>query len=436
MKRTAILSSLFCLALAAPACVDHQAPSPSADESHLTSADAQFLELSFDGEALMPAGLDDTELHKYVQAQMFYLAGELDKTHRAHGRFGFVKLSNVERAAHDDGLELVTYSAALPVQWPVGSAPESYRVIVPRNVDKQALTDFNAKYHEQCGHNKYGKSNLWYDWRPVSTQCALGDDVVDVVADVFPSPDQPQGERYPEYSRFWEDDEFRVVLVHGTDGSSSVDNVDGLVRQYLNVKESLKIAHDDATLTTFEPDANSRIYEDWQLETTIPRMGGGHGKLTINALLTASLKVLNDDSAFDQRFDELTANADLVIYGGHSGLSKNIKALAGKGVVTEGQYQVFLLMGCSTFAYLDRSINDRRIEVNGADADPYGTRFLDVIVTGQPAYFHTLSPAITTVISALSGDEPRSYLDILYDLPASAVPVVAGELDNPTTVAF
>jgi hypothetical protein len=433
MKLAKILAASLAVALATPACVSDES-GPSEDESNLTSRAAQFLEFSFEGEAVVPEGLDGTDLHKAVQAQMFYLAGELDKTHGAHGRFGYVELDDVQREAADAGSELVRYSAKVQVAWPKrdSSPPESYRVVVPRSVDQASLNAFNSKYYEQCGHNKYGAENLWYDWRPVSTGCALGDDVVDVTASVAPSPQTAQQDRYPEYQRFWEDGEFRVVLVHGTDGASSVSaEGDGLVRQYLDLQDELREKYYGASVS--QGDTSYNVYDDWTMEASVPAYGGGDGKLVVTTMLTSSVKYIADDSAFDQRFDELTANADLIIYGGHSGLSKNIKAIAGKGVVAEGQYQVVFLQGCSTYAYLDRSINDRRTEVNGAEADPDGTRFLDVIVTGQPAYFFTNVPSFLSVIGDLSDDQPHSYMDIIDGMPQSAVPVVAGELDNPTS---
>ena len=83
----------------------------------------------------------------------------------------------------------------------------------------------------------------------------------------------------------------------------------------------------------------------------------------VHSLLTASLKSIG--SGFDARFAALTENADVVTYGGHSGLSKNIKAIAAKEKVLAQHYQVYFLDGCSTFAYLDTTLTDARIAING-----------------------------------------------------------------------
>ncbi len=425
-----LLSAAVLLSTAAVACVAtddvHQA-----DESDLTSKSAVFLELSFTGEAIAPRDEDANQRRKRMESQMFYLAGELDKTHGAHGRFGYVELDNVTTEPFDDELEVVHYAARLPVAWPkYRTVPETYRVVLPRRVDDLGLREFNSKYAGSCAKAKYGEDTLWYDFKPVTTEgCELDpDDVVDVEAVVTESPYTTTG-RYPEYPKLWEDGEFRMVLVHGTNGASSEDPSDFIAAEYIDFKERLTNAYPDATIT--EGETTWSIYDDWRFETTIDMYGGGEGKLIVNGLLTSPLKYIGAD--FDERFDAISGDADIIAYGGHSGLSKNIKALAAKGIVKEQKYQVMMMQGCSTFAYLDRSVNDRRIEVNGAEIDPLGTKFLDLVVTAQPAYAYTNAPSFWTLLTSLSGTEAITYDDILEAMPQQAIPLVAGEEDNPET---
>lgn len=405
---------------------------PDADVSDLTSKSAVFLELGFGGDALVPTGEDEAQRRKRIESQMLYLSGELDKTHGAQGRFGFVELAEVIVEPVDDQLDRVRYQAKLPVAWPKDRAkPTSYRVVVPRRLDSDGLRAFNSKYAHKCAEAHYGQDNLWYDFRPVSTAgCSLDPaDVVDVQASVADSPHATIG-RYPELPRFWEDGVFRMVLVHGTDSAASEDPGDFIAAEYIAFKDRLREAHPDATIT--EGSKTDSIYNDWQLEAPIEMYGGGgKGKLVVNALLTSQLKYIGSD--FDERFDALSGDADLIAYGGHSGLSLNIKALAAKGIVNAGKYQVMMLQGCSTFAYLDRSVADRRIAVNGSDVDPHGTKFLDVVATAQPAYAYTNSPSFWAVLQNLSGKDAVTYEQILEAMPQQAIPVVAGEEDNPTT---
>lgn len=401
------------------------------EENNLTSASAIFLELGFAAEAVVPVGEDVGQRRKRFESQMFYLAGELDKAHGAHGQFGFVEIDNLTVEALSDELELVRYDVRLPIAWPKDRArPDSYRVVLPRHLDDQGLRAFNSKYADTCAHAKYGEDNLWYDFRPVTTAgCELdAEDVVDVDATVVPSPHSTVG-RYPEFPRFWDDGEFRMVLVHGTDGATSPDPNDHIAAQYINFKKRLTDAYPDGVVT--ENETASQIYDDWRFEATVTAYDGSEGKLIVNTMLTGALKWIG--SSFDTRFDAMTVDADLLVYGGHSGLSKNIKAFAAKGVVKPQKYQVMMLQGCSTFAYLDRSVADRRIAVNGTELDPNGTKFLDIIATAQPAYAYTNAPSFWTVLGRLSGRDAVTYNDILDDMPQQAIPLVAGEEDNPDT---
>jgi hypothetical protein len=396
----------------------------------LASSHANFLELSFDGEVIAKRSDDDVERRKAIVTQLFYLSGELDKKHSAHGQFGFVELEDVHVEALEDDLERISYSAKLPVAWPKWSAaPDSYRVVMPKHVDESGLSDFNNTYVGQCGKGKYGAYRLWYDFKPVSTDgCEIAEgDALDTIASVKPHPGITNDKR-PEHERFWDDGEFRVVIVHGTDASWGLDEDDSGVRQYLRFIDKVKEAYPEGSVTKGEK--TTHIFDHWSFQSTAPKLGGGEGKLVIDALLASSLKSIGDD--FDTRFAALSRDADLIMYGGHSGLSTNILALANKESVKPQHYQVYFIDGCSTFAYLDRSLVDRRIEINGIDVDPYGTKFLDVVVNAQPAPWHTGAASMWTVLSNMIDTEPHAYLDILRDLGGSATPVVSGEEDNPS----
>ena len=82
----------------------------------------------------------------------------------------------------------------------------------------------------------------------------------------------------------------------------------------------------------------------------------------------------------------LSEKADLLVYSGHSGLGKNINALAAKGKVAKGKYQLVYLNGCQSFAYLGTAMHDKHTAANGKDVDPDGTKYLDVVANALPAY--------------------------------------------------
>jgi len=426
MKQLLTISALA--AACAAGCVVDQA-NVAPQESDLTSKSAIFLEMSFSGRVLAPVADSAAEQKKQIVTQLFYMAGELDKVHGGHGQFGFVELGNVETLDQGDGLVLTTYDAKVPVAWPKWrDVPETYRVILPLHVDDAGLSAFNTKYAGTCGKAKYGADNLWYDFEPVTMACEMdAADIVDTVANVAPSPHTTTDKR-PEFELFWDDGEFRAVIVHGTDGAWSMDESDVGVREYLDFQKLVKRAYPDAEITSGT--TSYSIFDDWTARVTVPTYDGGEGTLVVTTLLTAPLKSIGSD--FDARFGPLSRDADLITYGGHSGLSKNIKALAAKEQVKAQHYQVYFLDGCSTFAYLDSTLVDRRREINGVELDPNGTQYLDMIVNAQPAPWTTGADSQWTILSNLAGTTEVSYLDILDDLSQSATPVVSGEEDNPS----
>jgi hypothetical protein len=399
------------------------------EESDVTSKTATFLELAFTGEVIGPATESATQRKKSVVAQLFYLAGELDKVHGGHGRFGYVELDATQVEPAGEGLERLRYEARLPVAWPKSRAvPARYRVVVPRRVDRDGLDAFNTKYNGKCGPTKYGADALWYDFQPIGTGCALdAADVLDVQATVKRHP-LITSDRRPEIERFWDDGVFRFVVVHGTDGASSTASTDDAgVREYLDFQRRVREAYPGGTATSGPK--TSDVYDDWTFEAAVPALDGSDAKLVVVTLLTAGLGHIG--ASFDERYGPLSADADYVSYAGHSGLGKNIAAMADKEQVSPQHYQIYFLDGCSTFAYLDSSLADRRIATNGADVDPHGTKFLDLVVNAQPAPWYTGADSQWTLLRHLSGRALVGYDKILEDLSQSAVPVVAGEEDNP-----
>lgn len=397
-------------------------------QSDLTSRTMQFLDLRFETEVIAPAAANDAERRKAIVGQLVYLSGELDKSYGGHGRFGYVELTELRSEAFEDGLELLRYQARLPIALPKTRAvPESYTVVMPRRVDRSGLDAFNDKYSGTCGKAKYGPANLWYDFKPVATGCDIEEgDAVVVEARVAPSQDVTT-DRRPEQERFWDDGVFSVVVVHGTDSSSSFDPTDTGVRQYLRVQEQLQKDYEGEVS---KGESNSDIYDDWSFEAATSQLDGSPGTLRVTMLLSPALKYVG--SRFDARYDELSADADLIVYAGHSGLSKNIKALAERGVVRPEHYQVAFFDGCSTYAYLDNTMAQRRIDINGAEIDPFGTKYLDLVVNAQPAPWYPGASNILSLVRLLSDTQLHSYDEILEGLSSAGMPLVAGEEDNPT----
>jgi hypothetical protein len=124
--------------------------------------------------------------------------------------------------------------------------------------------------------------------------------------------------------------------------------------------------------------------------------------------------------------------ADLILYGGHAGLGKNVRALTNKARFFPGKYQLLFLNGCDTFAYEDDALTRTRHALNPSDPD--GSKYLDVMRNAMPAYFHALADAAIAVIdAAIASDDPRSYEQILEQIDPAQVVIVTGDEDNEFT---
>jgi hypothetical protein len=413
------VSLLLASTLAMGAC---SAPSAADDASSphdaITSNDAQIVDFSFDGEVVTTR---DDDARKAITSQLFYTVGTLTSDLNANGQVGRVETASVVETAQGD-LKRITYKARLPVAWPKGKAvPRTYALALPRDLTK--LAAFNDKYDGKCGANEYGRDVFWHDWNPKADGCSVdAGDVTKSTARVTKNKSVTTG-KYPEYAKVWEDGSLQVVALFGYSDSGGAS--DQGEQEYDEFVRRAKDLIPGATAT--ENRTSDSIHKDITVKAKV-RVQGVDRDVSITSLLIGTLYTSGAD--FDARYDALSERADLVVYNGHSELSKNTNALARKGKVAPKQYQMFFFDSCDTFAYLDTKLSDRRREVNGAD-DPKGTKYLDVATNVLPSYFSNYAASSLSFVSALTKrDTPKTYNAILAELPSDQVVVVTGEEDN------
>jgi hypothetical protein len=385
----------------------------------ITSNEAQIVDFDFDAQTVASS---DMETRKAIVTQLFYTIGPLTTQKNANGRVGEVELTNVVETA-SGATKTIKYHAKLPVAWPKGvSVPKSYSVVLPADTTK--LDDFNAKYDSKCGKDEYGQDVFWHDFNPLADGCKLdAGDITRATVKITKDKRTTTG-MYPEYDKVWADGALNVVAIFG-ESSGGADGDEGVQQHDLFVSA---VADAIPGAQTKENDKTASVLKDTVISGTVKTQDGDK-PVTVTVLLVDTLYQAGDD--FDKRYDAVSEKADFIVYNGHSELSKNTNALAQKGKVAKGQYQIYFFDSCDTFAYLDTSLTDRRREVNGADVDPNGTKYLDTFTDVLPSYFSNYSNSSMTVLKALMNpDAPKSYNDILSDLPADQVVVVAGEEDN------
>lgn len=416
--KTLLLGCLALLSTTALACSSEGPVDDSSDgEDAITSNDAQIVDFTFKGEVLAPKG---DETRKAIVSQLFYTVGALTTEHGANGQIGRVETGGVTETVEGDN-KRIKYTAKLPVAWPKGrSVPRTYSVVLPKDTTK--LEAFNAKYDGKCGTNEYGRDVFWHDFNPIAAGCTVDDaDVTRSSARVTKNKSVTTG-KYPEYAKVWEDGALNVVAIFGYSDSGGAS--DAGETEYNEFVARSKALFPGATSS--ETPVTASIHKDITVKAKV-KVGGVMRDVSITSLLIGTLYTSGAD--FDARYNPLSEKADLVVYNGHSELSKNTNALARKGVVAPKQYQMFFFDSCDTYAYLDTKLADRRREVNPDDTK--GTKYLDVATNVLPSYFSNYAASSLSFVKALSErDTPKTYNQIMTELPSDQVVVVTGEEDN------
>lgn len=391
----------------------------------ITSNVADILDFTFDGEVLAD---DSVTTRRSVVRQILYAQGILRTGSDASGHVGNVGLAKMKEMKVTDDKKVVRYTASLPVAWPKKAPmPSTYELQLPR--DATTLARFNQKYDGYCGRSEHGQEYFWHEWNPRARDCRVDpSDVIRVRATVARHV-EPEGTKYPEYDRIWEDGRLDVVAMFGVIESNDPNDW-GYTEAQRFVDWSTQQL-DDADVVPHR--AGGSIFAD----TTIrgkATVGGRARDVQVDVFVVGHIAQAGRD--FDERYDPLSERADLILYNGHAQLGANTNALGRKGKVVPGKYQLLLLNGCESFALVDTAMTDRRRSANGP-SDPDGTKFLDVITNARPGYANNLANVSYLVYkAALLADTPISYRRLIDKMPESHVVVVFGEEDNTFQPAF
>ena len=400
------------------ACAAPEAEDASAGDDAITSNDARILDFEFEAEVIASRNVD---ARTAIVSQLMYTQGILTTAHHGNGHVGNVKLSNVTETPSGDA-KRITYKASLPVAWPKGApTPESYELPLP--VDATNFDAFNAKYDGRCGRNEYGQDTFWHDWNPKAAGCAVDDADVSRGAATVKAHAQETKNKYPEYDQMWKDDRLDVVAIFGIISSNTPGDWGYMEASTFAANSRNRLS--GAAVTDNAPSRS--ILKDTTI-TGKAMVGGRERDVKVDILVVNELQHVGGD--FEARYDALSEQADMIMYNGHAGLGKNVNALARKGKVAAGKYQLVLLNGCQTFAYLDTTMTDRRREANGA-SDPDGTKFLDIVGNALPGWANNLASMSNDLYdAAINADSPKHYNELLSGMPQSHIVVVFGEEDN------
>ncbi len=430
--RLATPLALAAAALAAPACVVEDdlyegETVKSEDGKDDSSSVALFVDFEFDGTLTTTSSWNKEQT---VEDQLLYTIGQLNGKNSV-GRIDRMTLSDV-RATSSGGVTTITYHARLPVAWGnKTNVPTEFTLKLPKDMSYTGQNKFAEAYGHDCvdsGAHDVDAGSMWYYYRPDRSGCALAaGDVVEAVATVSPSPINTTG-KFPEYDKVWEDDLLQVVAVFGKYEDGATTASDAGIAAYNEFVRAIKT--DLGTRATTVP-------------ATIPTSPGvGTPDIEWNATLADGKRVrvvalLVDNvrtggAAFDARYEDLSTRADIIVYNGHAGLGANVRAMAQKGSWVAGQYVIVFQNGCDTYAYVDDALNTAHAAVN--PDDPNGTKYVDIVLNGMPAYFSNMSGATMALYRALKAPaSPKTYEQIFRSVSSSQVVLVTGEHDNTFT---
>jgi hypothetical protein len=424
MGRFGKLSTLVVVGAFGAAAGCSGADEPMSDTSDFTSDIGTLLEFEFEGELETS---NTWSLEEAARDQLLYSIGHLNGN-RAVGRLDKLVLSDFRTTRLPSGQNQVKYHAKLPVGWGSKSnLPTRYELKMPRRVDSEGFEAFTAKYKGSCaepGAHDVDSSSFWYYFRPARSGCKLAaEDHVVFDATVTVSPENTTG-KYPEYHKVWEDKQLRVVAIFGKYEDGTTTSADAGIAGYDRFVSTVRGAFQGAKTTPVDaPQSPGVKYPDVTVQADL----GGGKSVSVTALLVDN--VASAGPAFEARYAELSGAADLIFYNGHAGLGQNVRALARKGKFVPGQYQIFFMNGCDTFAYVDGYLAGARAAIN--PDDPTGTKYMDMVTNVMPSFFSSMPNASMAMIRGLlSYDKPKTYQEIFKEIDSSEVVVVTGEEDN------
>lgn len=384
---------------------------------------------------LESASTSEWRLKREIRNQLMFTVGQMN------GINGGVEMGHLtidlgkpEPLASDRQRFGVSYKAKLFVAWPREKPiPQQIAFFLPKSGDYQGLQDFYQRFATKetigTGCLSYSAHDVnadifWYYYRPQNFDCAVSREtaantVQTLTAHVERSPENTEGKR-PEYHEVWKDGTLYATAIFGKNEADAEGDTDTGVQAYKELYRNLIARYGVPVTSTLErgQEPGSNLPEV-QMVFATPR-----GDLDVHLFLVDSIQMVG--SEFLDKYNTRTGISDFISYSGHSGLGANIRALARMGEFRPNQYQVFLINGCDTFAYVDQALADAKKKLNPEAA---ATKYLDIITNAMPSYFHSNARANMAIIDGLVNAD-KTYRQILKAMDRSQRAIVMGEEDN------
>lgn len=385
------------------------------------------------GKLLSPT--DDTQsVAGQIQSQLYYTVGQLNAVYSvADLSKSKTAILSISPSQQFPGYFDVVYRAELLISWDKSRpVPNALPLVMPSRPSGQGIMDFINRFGESCREDFSHEpevGNFWYYYRPQASGCPLRDLNDDTALGLVTrfeltfaaSLEQSEG-KYPEYQKVWEDGELVVTAIFGLNDPSEDIAGDAGTYAFNGFFNDLVATFGVPTSSSPQlPSSRNPAPAFRQFEATFSTPSG---VLRVALLLVDSVLAMTSQQA--GFYTQMSSRSDVVSYSGHSGLGRNIRALARMGRFVKGQYQIFFVNGCDTFAYVDNALRAAHEAVNPG----YGPdKFFDVITNSMPSYFSSNAPANLTILKALVAKRDP-YRTILTNIDPAQRAVVTGEQDN------
>ncbi|MEI6397360.1 MAG: hypothetical protein WCO71_01195 [Pseudomonadota bacterium] len=282
---------------------------------------------------------------------------------------------------------------------------------IPPGKRKNLCTD--AYYNDE--------EDFWYFWNPRLEGCPLKNkDMVRVQAHFTPVEETTS--TYPDYARLYgtggDRKTVKAAIVFGIDENFHSGDL-GRV-SYAGFTKNLLVHGYQRTLREPLREVFTHPGADFDAEI--------------------SVYLENPETKrFDETVFEALETADIFLYDGHSGLGGHLEParfeefLGRKLELPKDKYQIYIFQGCSTYAYY----NESYFKLKKSDADPSGTKNLDIVTAGIELLFENGADQDFAIIDGLVGATRPSWQKIITDIYAvapesTALHQVNGDEDNPT----
>jgi len=375
------------------------------------------------------------EVSEAIKSQLFYTIGQFNGVNSVAdlSRNEISVGEIVEIEGSEPKMYEVHYAAKLFIAWQrTRYIPENYELILPKNLDYMAERAFYNRYSKNCidwSAHDLSVGIFWYYYRPLN--CNIANHENELVAKFnikLTLSDENTDGKYPEYDKIWEDELLSVTAIFGKYEHGATSSYDAGIDSYNQFFRDMVNAYGRPLQKNGEPlRFRSPGVKNSNLELIFRTK---LGVIDLNMILVDGITSVDEN--FRNHYNERTKVSDLISYNGHSGLGANIRALANMGEFVKGKYQIFLINGCDTFAYVDDSLKKAHHKVN-PDEGP--SKYFDLITNAMPSYFHSNSRSNMTLIKSMLGQQ-KTYREILAGFDTAQRANVTGEEDNNWPESF